>query len=83
MRADGLTLPYAWNHTITYEDSLGYMPYLVQELRAQDMTVEVLPDQQSLTFTLNASIFPGKSVVFVCVCVCACVCVFVCVCVYV
>ena len=60
MRADGLTLPYAWNHTITYEESLGHMPYLVQELRSQDMTVEVLPDQQSLTFTLNASISPGE-----------------------
>ena len=60
MRADGLTLPYAWNHTITYEESLGHMPYLVQELPSQDMTVVVLPDQQSLTFTLNASISPGE-----------------------
>lgn len=60
LRADGLTLPYAWNHTITYEESLGHMPYLVQELRTQDMTVEVMPDQQSLTFKLDATIQPGS-----------------------
>ncbi|KAK7094973.1 hypothetical protein V1264_006443 [Littorina saxatilis] len=59
LRADGMTLPYAWNHTITYEESLGHQPYLVQELRTQDMTVEVLPDQQSVTFTLDATIAPG------------------------
>ncbi|KAL8608110.1 hypothetical protein ACOMHN_016565 [Nucella lapillus] len=57
---NGMTLPYAWNHTITYEESLGHMPYLVQELRAEDMTVEVLPDQQSLQFNLQASIHPGS-----------------------
>ncbi|XP_076455301.1 hemicentin-1-like isoform X2 [Babylonia areolata] len=60
MTADGLTLPYAWNHTITYEESLGHMPYLVQELQTEDMTVEVMPDQQSVTFTLQASIQPGN-----------------------
>ena len=26
----------------------------------QDLTVEVLPDQQKITFTLNASISPGE-----------------------
>ena len=43
----------------------GHVPYLVQVFSSQDMTVEVLPDQQSLIFTLSVSISPG-----VCVCVC-------------
>ena len=38
----------------------GHMPFLVQELRSQDMTVEVLPDQQSPTYTLSAYISPGE-----------------------
>lgn len=59
MRADTLTLPYAWNHTITYDDKLGRMPYLVQELKTQDMTVEIMPEDNSLVFTLDASISPG------------------------
>ena len=36
------------------------MPYLVQELHSPDLAVEVLPDQQKITFTLNASVCPGE-----------------------
>ncbi|PVD21525.1 hypothetical protein C0Q70_17323 [Pomacea canaliculata] len=60
MRASGVTLPYAWNHTTVYEEGLGHMPYLVQELQAQDLTVNILPDKRTISFTLDASIAPGN-----------------------
>ncbi|XP_012942941.1 hemicentin-1 [Aplysia californica] len=58
--ADGFTMPYAWNHTITYDHSLGRMPYLVQLLKARELTVEVLPGQESVRYILEADIAPGN-----------------------
>ncbi|XP_059151468.1 hemicentin-1-like [Physella acuta] len=57
--ADGFTLPYAWNHTITYESS-GQMPYLVQVLSTKDLQVEAIPEEQTINFVLDASIAPGN-----------------------
>lgn len=69
MRASGVTLPYAWNHTTVYEEGLGHMPYLVQELQAQDLTVNILPDKRTISFTLDASIAPGEQLCMLCICV--------------
>ena len=57
--ADGRMMPYAWNHTITYNPELGRMPYLVQELYTEAMDVSLGPNQDSVHFQLLASIAPG------------------------
>jgi len=59
---DGFSMPYAWNHTITYDVSLGEMPYLVQTLEARDLQVNELPggDTDTLVYSLEAHISPGN-----------------------
>ena len=60
-RVDGATLPYAWNHTITYDMDRGRMPYLVQQLNTQALDVKILPEQTAVRFQLEAAIAPGGS----------------------
>lgn len=59
-RVNGYMLPYAWNHTITYNDELGTMPFLVQRLFAQGLEVEFKPSQEVLKYRLEAQISPGE-----------------------
>ena len=60
MNVDGITLPYAWNHTITYDETFGPQPYLVQQLQTREINILLQPDDGSLTFTLDSIIAPGE-----------------------
>ncbi|XP_060069782.1 hemicentin-1-like [Ylistrum balloti] len=57
-RVDGLTLPYAWNHTITYSEDLGTMPFLVQDMYVRDIST-FLPTPTEVEFRIATSISPG------------------------
>ncbi|XP_059334168.1 hemicentin-1 [Ammospiza nelsoni] len=57
--ADGVSVPYTWNHSITYDPSKGRMPFLVQTLRAASITTEYRPLQEAVAFKIQASIAKG------------------------
>ena len=59
-------LPYAWNHTITYDAEYGKMPFLVQRLSAQDLYVEFDVSDDILRYQLTASIAKGENTYFEC-----------------
>ncbi|XP_076093735.1 hemicentin-1-like isoform X1 [Mytilus galloprovincialis] len=58
MRVNGHMLPYAWNHTISYDQSHGVMPYLVQKLTTKDINIKMDQDRQQLMFTFTSQISP-------------------------
>uniref|UniRef100_A0A8C3DQA4 Hemicentin-1 n=1 Tax=Corvus moneduloides TaxID=1196302 RepID=A0A8C3DQA4_CORMO len=57
--ADGVSVPYTWNHTITYDSTKGKMPFLVQTLRAASITTEYNPLEEAVAFKIQASIAKG------------------------
>ncbi|NXO08792.1 HMCN1 protein, partial [Oriolus oriolus] len=57
--ADGVSVPYTWNHTITYDSTKGRMPFLVQTLRAASITTEYDPLEEAVAFKIQASIAKG------------------------
>ncbi|NWT15620.1 HMCN1 protein, partial [Vireo altiloquus] len=57
--ADGVSVPYTWNHTITYDPTKGRMPFLVQTLRAASITTEYNPLEEAVAFKIQASIAKG------------------------
>ena len=57
---DDHLLPYAWNHSITYNRVDNKMPYLVQRLYARGMEVEINPTKEIVLLQLDASIGPGR-----------------------
>ncbi|NXD29508.1 HMCN1 protein, partial [Spelaeornis formosus] len=57
--ADGVSIPYTWNHTITYDSSKGRMPFLVQTLQAASITTEYNPLEETMAFKIQASITRG------------------------
>ncbi|XP_013928410.1 PREDICTED: hemicentin-1-like, partial [Thamnophis sirtalis] len=56
---DGVSLPYTWNHTITYDQNRGKMPFLVETLQASSIKTEYSPHEEALTFKIAASITKG------------------------
>lgn len=61
---DGVSVPYTWNHTITYDHTKGKMPFLVETLHASSITTEYNPLEETLAFKIHASI--SKGIVQVC-----------------
>ena len=57
---DGTQLPFAWNHTITYDDATNKMAYLVQSLNADGAMIEYNPVDGSLTYTIRVYFTRGK-----------------------
>ncbi|MCJ8749980.1 hypothetical protein PDJAM_G00193750 [Pangasius djambal] len=57
---DRVSVPYSWNHTISYEPSRGKMPYLVQTLHASSISAQYRPLEEILEFTIYASISKGE-----------------------
>ncbi|POI27292.1 hypothetical protein CIB84_008960, partial [Bambusicola thoracicus] len=53
---DGVSVPYTWNHTITYGHTKGKMPFLVETLHASSITTEYNPLEETLAFKIHASI---------------------------
>uniref|UniRef100_A0A8C3PW12 Hemicentin 1 n=1 Tax=Chrysolophus pictus TaxID=9089 RepID=A0A8C3PW12_CHRPC len=56
---DGVSVPYPWNHTITYDHTKGKMPFLVETLHASSITTEYNPLEETLAFKIHASISKG------------------------
>ncbi|XP_053098888.1 hemicentin-1 isoform X3 [Hemicordylus capensis] len=56
---DGVSVPYTWNHTITYDQNYGRMPFLVETLQASSVETEYNPLEEALTFKIHASIMKG------------------------
>ncbi|XP_042661906.1 hemicentin-1 isoform X1 [Tyto alba] len=56
---DGVSVPYTWNHTITYDYTKGKMPFLVETLHASSITTEYNPLEETLAFKIHASIAKG------------------------
>ncbi|KAL2089466.1 hypothetical protein ACEWY4_014154 [Coilia grayii] len=57
---DGVSVPYSWNHTISYQVTRGRMPYLVQTLHAAAIAAHYHPLEEVLEYTIQASIAKGE-----------------------
>ena len=59
-RVNGHSLPYAWNHSITYDaERYDQMPYLVQRLTTRDVDVSFDYNNSLLSYQLTAAIDKG------------------------
>uniref|UniRef100_A0A8B9H722 Hemicentin-1 n=1 Tax=Astyanax mexicanus TaxID=7994 RepID=A0A8B9H722_ASTMX len=56
---DRVSVPYSWNHTISYDPSRGKMPYLVQTLHTSAINAQYHPLDEMLDFTIHATIAKG------------------------
>ncbi|KAM4548643.1 hemicentin-1 isoform 1-T1 [Odontesthes bonariensis] len=56
---DRESVPYSWNHTITYDSSKGKMPYLVETLHATAISALYHPMDEVLEYSIHASITKG------------------------
>uniref|UniRef100_A0A665VTB7 Hemicentin-1 n=1 Tax=Echeneis naucrates TaxID=173247 RepID=A0A665VTB7_ECHNA len=56
---DRQSVPYSWNHTISYDPSKGKMPYLVEMLQATAISSQYHPLEEVLEFGIQASITKG------------------------
>ncbi|NWX99119.1 HMCN1 protein, partial [Nothoprocta ornata] len=56
---DGVSVPYTWNHTISYDPTRGKMPFLVETLHAASITAEYDPLEETVAFRIHASIAKG------------------------
>lgn len=54
------SLPYAWNHSISYDAEYGKMPFLVQRLTADDVYMDFDVSREVLQYQLTASIAKGS-----------------------
>lgn len=57
---DKESVPYSWNHTITYDPSRGKMPFLVQMLHATAISTLYHPLEEVLEYRIQASISKGE-----------------------
>ncbi|XP_044055859.1 hemicentin-1 isoform X2 [Siniperca chuatsi] len=56
---DRESVPYSWNHTISYDLSKGKMPYLVEMLHATAISAHYHPLEEMLEYSIQASITKG------------------------
>ncbi|KAG8556198.1 hypothetical protein GDO81_017962 [Engystomops pustulosus] len=56
---DGVSVPYAWNHTVSYDPSHGKMPFMVEILRVSSVETDYNPLEETLDFEMHASISKG------------------------
>ncbi|KAJ8376139.1 hypothetical protein SKAU_G00067190 [Synaphobranchus kaupii] len=56
---DKVSVPYSWNHTITYESSRGKMPFLVETLYASAISAHYRPLEELLEYKIHATIAKG------------------------
>ncbi|XP_042913451.2 hemicentin-1, partial [Parasteatoda tepidariorum] len=54
-------LPYSWNHSIFYDDSLGEMPFVVERLYADNIESQYDPDTLNMKFFISAAIGIGPT----------------------
>uniref|UniRef100_A0A8C2ZWU4 Hemicentin-1 n=1 Tax=Cyclopterus lumpus TaxID=8103 RepID=A0A8C2ZWU4_CYCLU len=58
---DRESVPYSWNHTISYDPSRGKMPYLVETLHATAISAQYRPMEEMLEYSIQASIAKGEN----------------------
>lgn len=58
---DRESVPYSWNHTISYDLSKGKMPYLVEMLHATSVSALYHPLEEMLEYSIQASILKGEN----------------------
>ncbi|MED6275796.1 Hemicentin-1, partial [Characodon lateralis] len=56
---DKESLPYSWNHTISYDLTKGKMPFLVEMLHATAISALYHPLEEVLEYSIQASITKG------------------------
>ncbi|XP_074490966.1 hemicentin-1 isoform X1 [Sebastes fasciatus] len=56
---DRESVPYSWNHTISYDVSKGKMPYLVETLHATGINAHYHPLEEMLEYSIKARITKG------------------------
>ncbi|XP_036354448.1 hemicentin-1-like isoform X2 [Octopus sinensis] len=56
---NGIPVPYAWNHSITYDEDFGTMPYLVQSLQTYSLKSKINSARRLVKFNLYSKIRPG------------------------
>nr|XP_061790885.1 hemicentin-1-like [Nerophis lumbriciformis] len=56
---DRESVPYSWNHTISYDVSRGKMPYLVQTLHATAISAQYHAMEEVLEYSIQARITKG------------------------
>ncbi|KAJ7986246.1 hypothetical protein DPEC_G00337960 [Dallia pectoralis] len=56
---DRVSVPYSWNHTITYDEDKGKMPYLVETLYASAIRTQYRPLEELLEYTIHTTIAKG------------------------
>ncbi|XP_048833472.1 hemicentin-1 isoform X1 [Brienomyrus brachyistius] len=56
---DRVSVPYSWNHSITYDSSRGKMPFLVETLRASSIKADYRPREEILEYKIHATIAKG------------------------
>lgn len=56
---DDASVPYSWNHTITYNHNLGRMPFLVETLQATAIEATYRPLDEILEYKIHAVIGKG------------------------
>ncbi|KAJ0032742.1 hypothetical protein NQD34_002823 [Periophthalmus magnuspinnatus] len=56
---DQESVPYSWNHTISYDSAKGKMPYLVETLHATAISALYHPLEEVLVFRIQATIAKG------------------------
>ncbi|XP_051929215.1 hemicentin-1 isoform X1 [Hippocampus zosterae] len=56
---DRESVPYSWNHTISYDASKGKMPYLVQTLHATGISTQYHAMEEVLEYSMQARISKG------------------------
>ncbi|XP_076315975.1 hemicentin-1-like [Tachypleus tridentatus] len=59
-RVNNYILPYAWNHTITYDEALGQMPYLVETLYATGLANHYDKNNQEMNYIVSSTIAKGN-----------------------
>ncbi|XP_031169752.1 hemicentin-1 isoform X2 [Sander lucioperca] len=56
---DRESVPYSWNHSISYDLSKGKMPYLVETMHATAISANYHPLEEMLEYSIQASIAKG------------------------
>lgn len=57
---DRESVPYSWNHTITYDLSKGKMPYLVEMLQATAISAHYRSLEEVLEYSIQATVTKGE-----------------------
>lgn len=57
---DGIGVPYTWNHTVSYDQARGRMPFLVETLHASSVESDYNQLEETLGFKIHASISKGN-----------------------